>query len=181
MGSRPQKQKSEGQKTLRFFVVEVTGLEPSSSRSAAFSRRPGRAAPACALRSSSSRKSRFAAISGSPVKGKRSWVRVRKNKKAKGKTLRFFVVEVTGLEPTTSWSRTKRATKLRYTSKNQCALPNCAAPRLSLLYANRQLIYYSKAVFFCQSFVPPIILCFVIFMQRQGLPFFRRYDKILRG
>ena len=27
-----------------------------------------------------------------------------------------FVVEVTGLEPTTSWSRTKRATKLRYTS-----------------------------------------------------------------
>ena len=66
-------------KTLRFFVVEVTGLEPSSSRSAAFSRRPGRAAPA----------------------------------------FRFFVVEVTGLEPTTSWSLTKRATKLRYTSKNQ--------------------------------------------------------------
>ena len=28
----------------------------------------------------------------------------------------FVVVEVTGLEPTTSWSRTKRATKLRYTS-----------------------------------------------------------------
>ena len=27
------------------------------------------------------------------------------------------MVEVTGLEPTTSWSRTKRATKLRYTSK----------------------------------------------------------------
>ena len=26
------------------------------------------------------------------------------------------VVEVTGLEPTTSWSLTKRATKLRYTS-----------------------------------------------------------------
>ena len=38
------------------------------------------------------------------------------NKKAKGKTFRFFVVEVTGLEPTTSWSLTKRATKLRYTS-----------------------------------------------------------------
>ena len=30
--------------------------------------------------------------------------------------LRRFVVEVTGLEPTTSWSLTKRATKLRYTS-----------------------------------------------------------------
>ena len=27
-----------------------------------------------------------------------------------------FLVEVTGFEPTTSWSRTKRATKLRYTS-----------------------------------------------------------------
>ncbi len=33
------------------------------------------------------------------------------------KTRRFpLLVEVTGLEPTTSWSRTKRATKLRYTS-----------------------------------------------------------------
>ena len=29
------------------------------------------------------------------------------------------MVEVTGLEPTTSWSRTKRATKLRYTSNSQ--------------------------------------------------------------
>ena len=30
---------------------------------------------------------------------------------------RFEVVEVTGFEPATFWSRTKRATKLRYTSK----------------------------------------------------------------
>ena len=28
----------------------------------------------------------------------------------------FFLVEVTGFEPATFWSRTKRATKLRYTS-----------------------------------------------------------------
>ena len=28
------------------------------------------------------------------------------------------LVEVTGFEPATFWSRTKRATKLRYTSKN---------------------------------------------------------------
>ena len=28
-----------------------------------------------------------------------------------------FLVEVAGFEPTTFWSRTKRATKLRYTSK----------------------------------------------------------------
>ena len=32
------------------------------------------------------------------------------------KCLFALLVEVTGLEPTTSWSRTKRATKLRYTS-----------------------------------------------------------------
>ena len=30
---------------------------------------------------------------------------------------RFEMVEVTGFEPATFWSRTKRATKLRYTSK----------------------------------------------------------------
>ena len=30
----------------------------------------------------------------------------------------FVLVEVTGFEPATFWSRTKRATKLRYTSKN---------------------------------------------------------------
>ena len=30
---------------------------------------------------------------------------------------RIFLVEVAGFEPTTFWSRTKRATKLRYTSK----------------------------------------------------------------
>ena len=29
----------------------------------------------------------------------------------------IFMVEVTGFEPATFWSRTKRATKLRYTSK----------------------------------------------------------------
>ena len=39
-----------------------------------------------------------------------------KTKERKAKTFRSFVVEVTGLEPTTSWSLTKRATKLRYTS-----------------------------------------------------------------
>ena len=30
--------------------------------------------------------------------------------------IRIFVVEVTGFEPAAFWSRTKRATKLRYTS-----------------------------------------------------------------
>ena len=32
--------------------------------------------------------------------------------------LRHILVEVTGFEPATFWSRTKRATKLRYTSSN---------------------------------------------------------------
>ena len=32
-------------------------------------------------------------------------------------TLHEKMVEVTGFEPATFWSRTKRATKLRYTSK----------------------------------------------------------------
>ena len=38
------------------------------------------------------------------------------NKKAMHIHASLFLVEVTGLEPTTSWSLTKRATKLRYTS-----------------------------------------------------------------
>ena len=38
------------------------------------------------------------------------------HKKTAEKNFCGFMVEVTGLEPTTSWSLTKRATKLRYTS-----------------------------------------------------------------
>ncbi len=37
-------------------------------------------------------------------------------------SLTFFVVEVTGLEPTTFWSLTRRATKLRYTSVARTAI-----------------------------------------------------------
>ena len=110
------------------FMVEVTGLEPttswsltkratklrytsnklncrgngryttswsSSSRSAALLHCTAVQCSQCALRSSSSQKSRFAAIFGSPVR---------------------------------------------------CALPNCATPR-------SQLIYYSKVKFLCQSIV----------------------------
>ena len=39
-----------------------------------------------------------------------------RNKKSRAIKLCFFLVEVTGLEPTTFWSLTRRATKLRYTS-----------------------------------------------------------------
>ena len=48
-------------------------------------------------------------VTGNPVT-------LQHNKKRQGKTLSFLLVEATGLEPTTSWSRTKRATKLRYAS-----------------------------------------------------------------
>ena len=48
-----------------------------------------------------------------------------------------FVVEVTGFEPATFWSRTKRATKLRYTSKYGA---NEGTRTLDLLITN-QLLY----------------------------------------
>ena len=51
----------------KFAAVVPRPLGPSSSRSAAFSHRPKEAMLACALRSSSSQKSRCAAIFGSPA------------------------------------------------------------------------------------------------------------------
>ena len=47
------------------------------------------------------------------------------------------LVEVTGFEPATFWSRTKRATKLRYTSKYGA---NEGTRNLDLLITN-QLLY----------------------------------------
>ncbi len=47
-------------------------------------------------------------------------VDVRENgKESRRKSALFSVVEATGFEPTTSWSRTKRATKLRYASNGE--------------------------------------------------------------
>ena len=47
-------------------------------------------------------------------------VDVRENgKESRRKSALFPVVEATGFEPTTSWSRTKRATKLRYASNGE--------------------------------------------------------------
>ena len=42
------------------------------------------------------------------------------------KCLFALLVEVTGFEPTTSWSRTKRATKLRYASIAVYIIPKAA-------------------------------------------------------
>ena len=78
-----------------------------------------RIAQAFSLGRSSSRKIFAVQIFfGSPVflRGRGFKTNRIKTKERKAKTFRSFVVEVTGLEPTTSWSRTKRATKLRYTS-----------------------------------------------------------------
>ena len=67
------------------------------------------------------------------------------------------VVEVTGLEPTTSWSLTKRATKLRYTSICNIAICNfacikCRSHRCGFLLRgvggrvaqNRSISYYRE-------------------------------------
>ena len=61
--------------------------------------------------------------------------RQKKNRKPFG--FRLFLVEVTGFEPATFWSRTKRATKLRYTSKYGA---NEGTRTLDLLITN-QLLY----------------------------------------
>ena len=58
----------------------------------------------------------------SPIKSRRISLTIKKKKKAVFTTFFFFLVEATGLEPTTSWSRTKRATKLRYTSINSLVI-----------------------------------------------------------
>ena len=62
-----------------------------------------------------------------------------KETKKEPETFRFpaFLVEVTGFEPATFWSRTKRATKLRYTSKYGA---NEGTRTLDLLITN-QLLY----------------------------------------
>ena len=59
----------------------------------------------------------------------------------------YPVVEVTGLEPTTSWSRTKRATKLRYTSKYLFANGDI----LKTNDVSRQPIYYMLSNKECQG------------------------------
>ena len=51
----------------------------------------------------------------------------------------FLLVEVTGFEPTTSWSRTKRATKLRYTS---FSFPNNLPHREDIV--NRYALFVSR-------------------------------------
>ena len=61
------------------------------------------------------------AIFGSPVKKEDVSEAPSQQKKDIAFAMSFFVVEVTGLEPTTSWSLTKRATKLRYTSSLKTA------------------------------------------------------------
>ena len=86
------------------------------------------------------------------------------------KCLFALLVEVTGFEPTTSWSRTKRATKLRYASiavyiipkaagffwsrrrdlnprplgPEPSALPNCATPRLRCILYQRRRGFFGR-------------------------------------
>ena len=69
----------------------------------------------------------------------------------------LFLVEATGLEPTTFWSLTKRATKLRYASI--FFMPN-ALPRNSINHYTH-LIALSQAFF----------RCFLKFFQKIGINF----------
>lgn len=99
------------------FLVEVTGLAPLAAR-------PG-AQPTglCSLLPRflfpapfANRSLPFAPPPSSPV-------RMLKLQKKTHRSIRWvFLVEVTGLEPTTFWSLTRRATKLRYTSIAQTAI-----------------------------------------------------------
>ncbi len=57
---------------------------------------------------------RLAHARPSTLKSRRTSFSIPKNRA--DKCLLCFLVEATGFEPTTSWSRTKRATKLRYAS-----------------------------------------------------------------
>ena len=68
---------------------------------------------------------------------RRRFVQKRQKKNRKPFGFRLFLVEVTGFEPATFWSRTKRATKLRYTSKYGA---NEGTRTLDLLITN-QLLY----------------------------------------
>ena len=63
-------------------------------------------------------------------------------------------VEVAGFEPAASWSRTKRATKLRYTSKKTGANKGTRTP--DLLITNQlhyQLCYIGKSSTYYYSIV----------------------------
>ena len=62
------------------------------------------------------------------------------------------MVEVTGFEPATFWSRTKRATKLRYTSKDGA---NEGTRTPDLLITNQLLYRLSYIGVRSHSSVPP--------------------------
>ena len=103
-----------------FFMVEVTGLEPVAWRrncrffvcSSLYSER------AFSLRSSFS--PYCAGDTGHPFLLLRDHSAYKKINRSKRPV--YFLVGVTGLEPAASWSRTMRATKLRYTPKNASIL-----------------------------------------------------------
>ena len=61
----------------------------------------------------------------------------------------LFLVEATGLEPTTFWSLTKRATKLRYASICYAILAN-------------SITYYTHTTMFSQAF----FIAFLTFFKK---------------
>ena len=58
-----------------------------------------------------------------------------------------FLVEVTGLEPTTFWSLTRRATKLRYTSMQTAYLLYCKFLKKQTIFKGISKIFYNFLIF----------------------------------
>ena len=75
-----------------------------------------------------------------------------------------LLVEATGFEPTTSWSRTMRATN--------CATPRFCAPWKYTFHKKR--IYYNKCNFKCQPFFMGLEKYFLKIFQAPFLFFFRK-------
>ena len=62
------------------------------------------------------------------------------------------MVEATGLEPTTSWSLTKRATKLRYASMSFNIISLILDKVKHFFYQNLKKIKFSQKTFFAANF-----------------------------
>ena len=86
----------------------------------------------------------------------------------------LFLVEATGLEPTTSWSLTKRATKLRYASMRSLIQTTLTIIALFTYYVKRFSLFFCIIFNFFQAlfyrYIDKIITCFM-----QSLDFYRYF------
>ena len=80
-----------------------------------------------------------------------------RHKKAEASSLCFFMVGVTGFEPTTSWSRTKRTTKLCHTPRNKIVQNNRALTVVTKVQASSRATRFHQvtATPYCSLHPPP--------------------------